>query len=94
MSEYPEAVTAAGNALRKHWQTDKPGIYSFSLDPMHWAAVAVEATAPLIEAAATAAERERIRQLATEHDAAITRDCECGPHRGGRFADLLEGDSP
>ena len=42
-----------------------------------------------------ATERERIRQLAVDHDAAITKDCECGPHPGrGRFADLLEGDSP
>ena len=56
---------------------------------------ALEAAAPLIAAAAAAAERERIRQLAIDHDAAITKDCECGPHPGrGRFADLIEGDSP
>ena len=51
--------------------------------------LALEAAAPVIRSQATRAERERIRQLAEAHDAAITRDCACGPHHS-RFARLLD----
>ena len=40
-----------------------------------------------------AAERERCIRLAEDHDAVITKDCICGPHRGGRFASLLQNAS-
>ncbi len=78
----PAAVTAARKAFARP-----------AMSNVHAMEAALAAAASLIAAAATAAERERIRQLATDHDAAITKDCECGPHRG-RFADLLEGDTP
>lgn len=61
----PEAITAAGNALRQQWLTDRPGMYHVDLDPMHWAAVALEAAAPHL----AAAEREACAQLAEQVDA-------------------------
>ena len=86
----PEAVTAAGNALRQQWLTDRPGMYHVDLDPMHWAAVALEAAAPHL----AAAEREACAQLAEQHHAhygcyvAIN-----GKQTSGLrpFADLLRG---
>lgn len=52
----PEAVTAAGNAMRERWLRDHPGIAALGLDPMDWAVTALEAAEPHI----AAARRDRI----------------------------------
>jgi hypothetical protein len=81
-----DAITAAGNALRKRWLAEFPGIGGMTLDPMDWAATAVEAAAPLI----AAAEREACARLAAEHKPTFW-DPTAGGDRGGWrfFADLL-----
>jgi hypothetical protein len=46
-----EATTTAGNAMREKWQRDHPGIGALDLDPMDWAATALEAAVPIIRVA-------------------------------------------
>lgn len=48
----PGAVTAAGNALRSRWLSERPNVMlpSFGLDPMEWAACALEAAWPHLTA--------------------------------------------
>ena len=45
MSVPDAAVTAAGNAMRDHWLRQQPAIARL-IDPMDWAAIALEAAAP------------------------------------------------
>ena len=48
----PEAITAAGNALRERWLREFPAaILQFGCDPMDWAQTALEAAAPHLAAA-------------------------------------------
>jgi hypothetical protein len=84
------AIIAAGNALRLKWQEEHPGIAA-TLDPMDWAAVAVEAAAPLI----AAAQREADAQLAERHGAGYALCNVNGhPYDYKPFADLLREEDP
>lgn len=90
-----EWITAAGNALRRRWQEEHPGVADIrivTLDPMDWAQTALEAAAPLIRAA----EREQCAQLAEQVDAFYDAPCPDGVpdcvHQDTPFAGRLRGD--
>lgn len=104
MADIPEEAVAADTwhtALRAFWEPMEASGFSWSRVVDEALRKAVEAAAPLIAGHAhdlgylqgvsegTAAERERVRQLANDHEAHCSHCDEC--REPVSFADLLEG---